>query len=413
MKKSRGAAVRPRWRRYSGTMAALLAVRTVAAASSLWVTGQPCDPGVYVADCLKVEARPALLNEGGPSELDLAFAHGKVLRVTRMDSARPPGLPGYLLWEGRVRDDPFSNVTFARAGSALVGYVSTSTGPAYRVRRGPGDSLQAETLDGAALMGLQVNDQHACAMPAAGQPVHCDVTGAYPIDVLLLITPDAEREAGSRDELSALIMLEVGRTNQSFSQSNIRHRLRIAGIKGMPGYATTTSVARHLENLENPANGLESVPDMRRQTGADLTIMLVSAADPPLSCELPRETVGNRRFADHANSVVPVSLLAVADLFAHEVGHLLGAGHALSGGIRDDSHGMSYKDKRGTTAWKTLMVRDGGCSDCPGILYWSTPTVRAPGRTGTLGIAGKYDNAATINATGCTVSKFRETPPAH
>lgn len=379
----------------------------VAAAPALWSTGKPCGIDSYITGCLEIRPDPALLRPGGPEDIDMTVPGGRVVHLHRIDVDSPADSARGLIWQGRVHGDAWSNATFAVSGHAFVGYVTTSSGPAFRVKRDPDGDLQVQALANTARMDNLGDDRYACTVPPPGKAIECDATAAYDIDVLVLVTPGAEQDLQSGDELRAWISLAASRTNKSLAQSGVRHRIRIVGIERLPRYTKITSTQQHMENLESQAKGFEDLPRLRAMTGADLTIMLVSAAGPALSCPLPAESLGSQAAADHGIAVVPVSLLAMEDVFTHEIGHLLGAGHARIPGVRIESRGWFQQGDTHIPAWRTLMVRD-GCHGCPSILYWSTPALPAPGPDSRLGVAGKADNASTINATGCTVSKARD-----
>jgi len=381
----------------------------VAAAPALWSMGKPCSIDSYITGCLEIHPDPALLRPGGPEDIDMTVPGGRVVHLHRISVDSPADSARSLIWQGRVHGDAWSNATFAVSGHAFVGYITTSPGSAFRVKRGPGGDLQVQVLGNTARIDVLRDDRYACTIPPPGKAIECDAAAAYDVDVLILVTPGAEQDLRSGDELRAWISLAASRTNQSLAQSGVRHRIRIVGIERLPRYTRITSTQQHMEDLESQAKGFEDLPRLRVMTGADLTIMLVSAAGPALSCPLPAESLGSRVASDHGIAVVPVSLLATEDIFTHEIGHLLGAGHAHTPGVRIESRGWFEQGDTQHPAWRTLMVRD-SCHNCPSILYWSTPALPAPGAESRLGIAGKADNASTLNATGCTVSKARDRP---
>lgn len=110
-------------------------------------------------------------------------------------------------------------------------------------------------------------------------------------------------------------------------------------------------------------------------------------------------------FQSSAFSVIRWSCAAGSLSFPHELGHNMGACHALgdgcSGGLHADSKGHPFFGKSGHR-WRTVMAYSPGTR----ITQFSNPAVLYDGME--TGVAGAADNAGTLNETARVVSNFRD-----
>ncbi len=328
--------------------------------------------------------------------------------------------PGKQTWQGRVRGDDFSNVTFSREGKAVVGVITTSDGTIYRLRNYAGIYRIIERLTATS----RATRPEADAQPVAAgcdrrekapRPVACpDVGRPLPessvVDVLVVYTSAASSWASGEDEILAWIRTAEGRTNQSFAQSGVIHRIKVVSHGLVEKYSEDklTGTKKDLENLIAGVPGLDKVAEFPDAGHADVRLLLVSNPESPgYACQMGSHDRKTTAFADAAYGVVAMQWLSSDDDFTHEIGHILGAGHPddAEGGASGFGRGYSLPAEGSCPAWKSLMVRSGSGDAAP-ILYWSSPEKKDCADR-PMGKRGSADNVTTLNFAVCTVASFR------
>lgn len=213
--------------------------------------------------------------------------------------------------------------------------------------------------------------------------------------------------------MEAQIQLNVDWTNEAYRNSKIKQVLRLADAWEV-AYTEAADIGNRthvaLSDLANPSDGvIDGVHGARDAVGADLVSLWCfhgcGKAD---------------LFTGLATSAFSVANWSDSAVFAHEVGHNMGAGHA-----RDDmAGGGSFPYSWGYTdpndAWKTIMSYGAGCGYAcstiqyfsnPNVSYNGTPTGRPDGSVDASGNPDSADNARTHTETAPTVSTFRVPPP--
>jgi hypothetical protein len=312
------------------------------------------------------------------------------------------------IWSGTVEDEPLSAVTFVRVGNVLQGSIRSSAGSYTLEPVGEGPDYRLEQLDPARtapelvpLVPPRAKDQRARLeeIPDSDDP----------IDVLVVYTAAARRQAGGTDAAArARVALGVAETNVAFENSAISRRLRLVGTE-LIGYYETGSLATDLGYLTGAADGLmDDVHSRRDATGADL-VQLVVGATAGGSCGVAwlmnPISVG---FAPYAFSVSAYPCISPNYTFGHELAHNMGAAHAP-----DDPnstppllYAYGYKDLE--QSFRTVMAYD--CpAGCPRVLHFSNPDQSYSGRpTGTEEL---NNNARALNLTAPSVASFRPFRP--
>src|SRR4051794_7732615 len=119
--------------------------------------------------------------------------------------------------------------------------------------------------------------------------------------------------------------LAVAETNQSYLNSNINQRLRLAHVEEV-SYTETGNSSTDLTRLQNGSDGfMDDVPTLRNTFAADTVSLITETLD---ACGLGSfmSTVSNS-FESRAYSVVKRSCATGNYSFGHELGHNMGADH--------------------------------------------------------------------------------------
>lgn len=380
-----------------------------------WSDGGSCSGGRPLAAfqlvaCRRVNPDTDVLRTGQPEELELLLPDlgGKQLEPVRARTLNgwPQAKGG---WEGRLVDDPLSNVSISVAGAAMAAYISTGDGSTYRVWSGRGGMVverfgNSPTSLWRRLVGEA--DTGACQEPEEpATPPVCRPGTRSEIRLLVIYTDQALRFAGNAAHLQAWLDLVVSRTNVSFWQSGAELEGTLAEPILVPGYESENT-QRDLEALQSGRGPFSELGKWRGD--ADVVMLVVNNPDyPAKACPFTAEGLTKASFAYSAYAVVPVQQLMLGDNLTHELGHLLGAGHPgdKQTGVFGDSHGYCASATEACPAVQTIMVRD-GCPQGAAVLYWSNSSRQAI-RGCPLGEAGARDNTRALNATGCIVAGYR------
>lgn len=236
------------------------------------------------------------------------------------------------------------------------------------------------------------------------------------IDVMVLYTHAAVTEAGSKDDMIAWINAAEDETNVSYSDSGVFLHVNVlqSWIGEVLSYVEK-GLSPDLIALKNPSDGkMDEVHGSRKDAGADIVVLITHMASfgaGGLADTLQPSEVGNQLFEPRAFAVVEQEhFSAPAYIFAHELGHLMGAQHDEQSspgrtGAFPFSHGHVEATPVGlcTDPWMTIMSEDPCCTPNG---YWSSPKAAdACGRP--MGAAATEDNGTTLKKTACTVANFR------
>ena len=235
------------------------------------------------------------------------------------------------------------------------------------------------------------------------------------IDVMVLYTPQALSQAGGLSALDYRIQRSISDTNMAMANSQVAASLRLVN-ETLVNYTESGVTNTDLNALQSGTGAFSGVPALRDQFGADLVSLWVSSgsgdeagrAFQPTSLTTPDPTLGynviQEQYAD--NNYV----------FAHEVGHNLGAGHDAS-----DTSPRAIPYAYGKTfALGNYSVGDIMSENGDRIPYYSNPNVSFRGiPTGNPdNSAQPADNAEVMNQFASIVASYEPTkyvdttPPA-
>ena len=213
-----------------------------------------------------------------------------------------------------------------------------------------------------------------------------------------------------------LINLAVQETNQSYINSNITQRIRLAHLQEV-AYAETGNFETDLTRLRDPADGyIDNVHTLRNTYYADMVSMITEGSQ---YCGIGYlMTSVSTSFASYAFSVVARFCATGNYTLAHELGHNQGARHDwyMDANITPYAYAHGYVNT--TDRWRTVMAYNNECSArgfyCTLLPYWSNPNLTYGGDPMGVPAGGFHpaDNHQTLNNTCSTVANFRDGPDA-
>ncbi|MEW6682470.1 MAG: fibronectin type III domain-containing protein [Nitrospirota bacterium] len=371
------------------------------------------------------------------------------------------------VWRGKVVGDPDSFVTFSVVNESVLGTVITSTGKFYRLRSGKGGVRFVEEVDPAKVPRPRL-DPTPRAMGRRddfqAKPVSQCADGRQ-IDVLVLYTRAAKVGACSAagvsssacgpDEIENTVTMAVGEAITSYGESDIDLGINLLPIMQIDGtYTESNSLQTDKDNLKGGAitvNGT-SIPILRNQShyAADAVVLIVeNGNDSQGKADQMNEiqcSQGDPQCAQgdvQSWHVIPshdkyaavvvrewATSIQLGHLFAHELGHVLGARHEWGNATESlvptatftpTNHAGTYNHGHGeppsgaNTGWYTMMAS--GVIDttpttyCPAacihVPIWSNPNKTYGGvPTGRATGAKPENNAKRLNESGPLVADY-------
>jgi len=223
------------------------------------------------------------------------------------------------------------------------------------------------------------------------------------IDVLALYTADAQTAAGGHDALALQIVRSVNATTGVLGNSGLAVAVRLVGI-AQENYTESGDLGTDLDRLTNPSDGyMDNVATLRALFGADVVLLFDShgsasagSIEEGIAWEFDPKSPTNSRYAF---AVIDQSAPLSDYVVPHEIGHLLGAAHAVGdpggGGATAYAHGYRFTGNDGVL-YHDVMAYDPGQA----LPFFSNPYINYQGvPTG---------NAKTANAAR-TVAQFAPT----
>ncbi|MEZ5284720.1 MAG: fibronectin type III domain-containing protein [Vicinamibacterales bacterium] len=337
--------------------------------------------------------------------LALALFPDVELQAVRTPASAPAA--GADVWTGHVTGDPFSSVTLVAVDGVLQGAVRVGA-RAF--------SLQPDARSGLTLVReLDPRALGAERVPLTAPPGSMAVQAAdadgpraddgSTIDVLVVYTASAREQAGGTEAaIQARIALGITETNQAYAASGVAQRVRLVGAE-LVGYHESGDIALDLQDLTDRTDGvMDGVHARRDATGADLVQLVVGPASSNACGVAWLMQAVTTNFAPLAFSVVEYDCISPNYTFGHELAHNMGSAHAPEDPNPAPSFPYSYGYKHPDAHFRTVMAYD--CPDgCPRVLRFSNPLVEYGGEP--TGIAGRQDNARSLDATALTVANFR------
>jgi hypothetical protein len=195
-----------------------------------------------------------------------------------------------------------------------------------------------------------------------------------------------------------LIELAVEQANETFHNSDIGNiSLRLVHTQLINYDEVGDHQFDHLYRMVDGVGVFKDVRRLRDEKRADIVGLVL---EDPSGCGLSTR-VGTD--AEDAYFVVHHSCAALTISLAHEVGHILGAGHDRTSGKGHSPFPYGYGYVNGSK-WRDIMSLHEACNGCPRMPFWSNPRVMYQGEpTGTLA----EDSARVILEQAERVSNFR------
>ena len=325
---------------------------------------------------------------------------------------------GALAWTGEIPSLDSGEIVVVVRDGQMTAEVRTPDG-LFQIRPGVGEVHQLREIDPALLNESESDWIEPSAAAYIDDDVTADATSGNAIaadgvvvDVMVVYTAAARRSAGSAAAMESLIDAGFVASNNAFANSAVNLQLRKVHTLEVD-YTSSKSGSTDLSRLARTDDGyLDEVHAVRDQYGADLVSLIV---DPSDYCGI---------------GYLPGAFSAISRgcsgglVFAHELGHNLGAHHDWFVTDRQDS-AKGYVDVE--ARWLTVMSYANRCSTagfyCPRIGRFSNPDLTYEGRRTGVPIGTNLgctvgninnppcdaDNATRMNANALTAANRRPT----
>jgi hypothetical protein len=348
---------------------------------------------------------------------------GQRLKLVR-DREETPSKKAFV-WYGHVYCHPDSIAVFAVVGEAVVGNIHTTAGRVYELRY-LGEGVHSfREIDPRAYPPCALRIEPRVEAPPEMDLDTCSTDPPSDIDVMVVYTADARTGAGGTDAMEAEVYLAVAVTNQTYVNSNITQRLRLAHVAEVT-YTESGDAYTDRDALRDDADGsMDNVHTLRNTYAADIVALLVESLNAGGVAYIMK-TVSNAH-EKKAFAVVKRTAASTNYSFPHELGHIMGARHDW---YADDTNNSPYAYNHGycnksptapATPWRTVMAYSSECQAetppfyCPRIAHWSNPAVNDAIGGDPTGIgtgSQQSDNAQTLDNTALTVANFRCSSPS-
>jgi len=325
-------------------------------------------------------------------------------------------------WIGKIEGMQFGDVILVVKDSKITGNVNAQ-GEVYRIRSSQNGLHSIQKMNAAAFP----KNGPSPSISTSYTPLSNDekqrsqrrrirATSDKPIiDVMVVYTPAAARTSTSNNvDIESEIQLAIDETNQAYANSNIKQILRLVHTEQI-NYTESGYFNTDIDKLTRKDGVIDNVHDLRDNYKADLVNLWVAEGD---YCGLAWSMFNNVDVSFEINGFSIIArdcATAPTYAFAHELGHNMGAHHAMyetggESGAYKYSHGYAYDTGNKNTSWRTIMAYEDQCTDqdhrCPRIPYFSNPNIEY--NRVAIGDSSSANNVLTLNNTADIVASFRE-----
>lgn len=229
--------------------------------------------------------------------------------------------------------------------------------------------------------------------------VNCTAGGLSEVRVLVLYD-DLVAAGDGEQTLLRFIQLMADRANKILADSQVDVVFRIADTKRF-NIVEQAALVDDLKLLTGPSGAnAQDVLKEKRAANADIVVFIVSKStgDDGISHQLMAPF---DHFGPFATAVMTFGSFLWSDVFTHELGHTMGAGH------QDGPGAFTWSRAKVRTSPELGTVMASGVQAMNTIPYFSNPNVFVPGSATEKTGDNLHDNAKTLNATRGCVEQFR------
>lgn len=195
----------------------------------------------------------------------------------------------------------------------------------------------------------------------------------------------------------------IATTNITYRNSNISHRVELAGVIPVnynESNTTTIDLPRFLGKNDGYMDDIHSIRDV---LCADVCVLI--GCD--YSGGIAGEAGGIMAGENLSFCVVDVTAASGNLSFPHEIGHIIGTRHdiGMDSNLSPFAYGHGYISPN--KSWRTVMAYGDYCNYCERLPYWSNPRVNHPTDGIAMGTSSREDNARVLNEQMNRVKAFR------
>lgn len=327
---------------------------------------------------------------------------------------------GYIVWSGNgdkkqssikekntIKRDLLNEVTLVMKGDSLAGTYRID-GQLYQIWPLKNREVAIVKIDESKLNEEAEPDEDNVKNV---KEIVCEPPGDYPGDSgprstvrVAIVTTDQTRKAMEGTDMNALTELAFTEANQAMLNSDVGIDFENAGILDaeFTEYGTYSEMRKQM--LESSGSWLSSqIKQFRDKNRADLTVMLTEMSG--------NSTATNDAKKSNAFAVLNYRSYTGTYIFAHEMGHNIGASHDLDQypdhkpkRLPCYRHGYKHEAPDKADRWRTVMSYTCNSGSCSRVNMFSNPRINYRGIP--LGSKDFEDNSRRMNERRETVAAF-------
>jgi hypothetical protein len=206
-------------------------------------------------------------------------------------------------------------------------------------------------------------DVEAAEAAPRDRPSQISVGVMYTPKALCALVGAGATQCPSESDLWSILKTLVDNASRVLTCNTIKARVNLVGLR-MLKHTETGTLEQDLKVFKDYAAGPgKDLLDFRKQQEADVVFVLVAAAsDDEGRAEVFYGTASE--FANRATAVMLAGKVYTPDLFVHELGHTMGAGHQFSEkGRYANSYANEFEINK--TDFRTIMWASASSTRCP------------------------------------------------